>query len=189
VLFGSCAGGALCAHFAADRRDRTAGLVLFGAFARLLRTDDYPWGWPSGLYQRFLGSFEEAWLDAGDRQARRNPSLVSNPRYRDWFARYTRLAANPFMARRLAEMNAEIDIRDLLPRIRTPCLVIVRAEDVWMSADNSRYLAEHIAGARLVVLPGVDHDPWAGDTGPLLEEVRAFLRSVYRDAGLVAEKR
>jgi hypothetical protein len=63
---------------------------------------------------------------------------ASNPRYRDWFGRYIRLAANPFMARRLAEMNAGIDIPALLGRIQTPCLVVVRTEDVWLSAGNSR---------------------------------------------------
>jgi pimeloyl-ACP methyl ester carboxylesterase len=66
---------------------------------------------------------------------------VPNPRYHDWFGRYIRLAANPFMARRLAEMNAGIDIRALLGRIQTPSLVVVRTEDLWLSADNGRYLA------------------------------------------------
>jgi pimeloyl-ACP methyl ester carboxylesterase len=76
-----------------------------------------------------------------------------NPCNLDWFGRYIRLAANPFMSRRLAEMNAGIDIWALLGRIQTPCLV-VRTEDVWLSADNSRYLAEHIPGAQRPELPG-----------------------------------
>jgi DNA-binding SARP family transcriptional activator/pimeloyl-ACP methyl ester carboxylesterase len=104
VLFGVCAGGALCAQFAADHPDRTAGLVLFGAFARMLQAQDYPWGAPPELYQRFLAAFEEAWLTGG-RAERRNPSLADNPRYRDWFGRYIRLAASPFMARRLVEID------------------------------------------------------------------------------------
>jgi pimeloyl-ACP methyl ester carboxylesterase len=69
-----------------------------------------------------------------------------NPRYRDWFGRYIRLAASPFMARRLAEMQAGNDIRALLGRIQSPCLVVVRTEDVWLSAGNSRCLAEQIPG-------------------------------------------
>jgi pimeloyl-ACP methyl ester carboxylesterase len=152
-----------------------AGLILHAAFARMLRTDDYPWGWPPELYQRFLTSFEQSWLGDGAGLSRRNPGLADNPRYRSWFARYVRLAANPFMARRLAEMNAEIDIRALLPRVQAPTLVMVRTDDVWMSAENSRYLARRIDGASLVEMPGVDHDPWVGDTGPVLAEVEAFL--------------
>lgn len=44
-----------------------------------------------------------------------------------------------------------------------------------MSPENSRYLAEHIPRARLLELPGVDHDPWVGDSEPLLQAVREFL--------------
>ena len=75
------------------------------------------------------------------------------------------------MARRPVEMNAGIDIRVLLGRIQTPCLVVVRTEDVWLSAGNSRYLAEHIPGAQLLELPGVDHDPWMATPS------RSFRRS------------
>jgi pimeloyl-ACP methyl ester carboxylesterase len=90
------------------------------------------------------------------------------------------------MARRLAEMNAGIDIRALLGRIQTPTLVVVRTEDVWLSADNSRYLAEHIPAAQLLELPGVDHDPWVGDTEPVLQAVEAFLATIQPTAGQAA---
>jgi pimeloyl-ACP methyl ester carboxylesterase len=77
-------------------------------------------------------------------------------------------------------------------RVQTPSLVVVRTEDVWLSADNSRYLAEHIPAAQLLELPGVDHDPWVGDTVPVLQAVEAFLAEVRPAAGqaaLVAENR
>jgi pimeloyl-ACP methyl ester carboxylesterase len=79
------------------------------------------------------------------------------------------------MARRLAEMNADLDIRPLLADIRTPTLVITRTKDAWLSPENSRYLAEHIPGAQLLELPGVDHDPWVGDTEQVLTAVEGFL--------------
>jgi hypothetical protein len=52
------------------------------------------------------------------------------------------------MAQRLTEMNAELDVRNALGAIRAPCVVICRTEDAWLSADDSRYLAAHINGAR-----------------------------------------
>ncbi len=141
----------------------------------MLRADDYPWGWTAATHRRLLESFEDAWLGNGEGLVRRNPGLAGNPRYREWFSRYVRLWASPWMARRLTELNAELDVRALLPRVRAPCLVICRTEDVWLSAGNSRYLARNIPGARLVELPGVDHDPWVGDARQVLEVVEAFV--------------
>ena len=187
VLFGVCGGGSQCVRFAAQHPDRTAGLVLFGAAARIINTDDYPWGWTSEQHAAFLAAFEQAWLTGG-RPERRNPGLAADPRYRDWFARYVRLAASPFTARQLAEANARADVRHMLPDLRTPCLVMVRREDVWLRAENSRYLAAHIRDARLVELPGVDHDPWVGDIEPVLAAIREFLRAIAAQPGLVARK-
>jgi pimeloyl-ACP methyl ester carboxylesterase/DNA-binding SARP family transcriptional activator len=175
VLFGVCGGGALCMQLAADHPDRVAALILHNAIARMLSCHDYPWGWEPAMYERLLDGLDEAWLGNGERLVRRNPSLADNPRYRSWFARYVRLAANPWLARRLAEMNRELDVRDALPEIRAPSVVVCRTEDVWLSADNSRYLARRIPGARLVELPGVDHDPWVGDSEEVLAVVEAFL--------------
>jgi pimeloyl-ACP methyl ester carboxylesterase len=178
VLFGVCGGGALCAQLAADHPDRLAGLILHNSMARMLRCEGYPWGWAPEMYARLVAGFDDAWLGNGDGIVRRNPGLADNPRYRDWFARYVRLAANPWMARRLTEMNAELDVRDALGAIRAPCLVICRTEDVWLSADNSRYLAAHIRGAQLLELPGVDHDPWVGGVEQVLDAVAGFLAMV-----------
>jgi DNA-binding SARP family transcriptional activator/pimeloyl-ACP methyl ester carboxylesterase len=175
VLFGVCGGGALCAQLAADHPDRAAGLILHNSMARMLVDRDYPWGWTPARYTRLLDGFEEAWLGDGAGLVHRNPGLASNPRYRDWFARYVRLGASPWMARRLTEMNRDLDVRSVLGRIRAPALVICRTEDAWLSPENSRYLARRIAGARLVELPGVDHDPWVGDADTVLGLVRGFL--------------
>jgi DNA-binding SARP family transcriptional activator/pimeloyl-ACP methyl ester carboxylesterase len=187
VLFGVCGGGALCAQFAADHPDRTAGLILHNSMARMLCSADYGHGWPAEKYADFLAGFEEAWLGNGSGIVRRNPGLADNPRYRDWFARYVRLAANPWMARRLYEMNADLDVRDLLGSIEAPALVICRTDDAWLGPENSYYLAEHIQGARLVELPGVDHDPWIGDVDPVIDLVQEFLTDVAgrRGAGRV----
>jgi pimeloyl-ACP methyl ester carboxylesterase len=183
VLFGVCGGGALCMQLAADHPDRVAGLILHNAMARLISCADYLWGWTCSMYGRFLDGLDDAWLGNGDGLVRRNPGLAENPRYRDWFARYVRLAANPWMARRLAEMNGGLDVRSVLPEIRAPCLVICRTEDVWLSPENSRYLARKIRGARLVELPGVDHDPWVGDSQEVLELVERFLGELAHARG------
>ncbi len=94
------------------------------------------------------------------------------------------------MAQRLAEMNADIDIRPLLGNITAPTLIIVNSEDVWVSPENSRYLARNIPGARLLELPGFDHDPWVRETEPLLRAVGEFVGQLSTSgrSGLVAQK-
>ena len=62
----------------------------------------------------------------------------------------------------MARLNTGLDVGDRFADVRAPCLVSRRTEDAWLSPDNGRYLAEQIPGARLLELPGVDHDPCAG---------------------------
>jgi pimeloyl-ACP methyl ester carboxylesterase len=66
--------------------------------------------------------------------------------------------------------------------------VICRTDDAWLSADNSRYLASRIHGARLVELGGVDHDPWVGDAAEVLAVVERFLAPIAAAQALRAVK-
>jgi len=79
-------------------------------------------------------------------------------------------------------MNAETDVRDVLPSIRVPTLVLHKSDDIPIRIENGRYLSEHIGGARFVELAGADHFFWIGDTDEFLGEVEEFLtgrRSVH----------
>jgi DNA-binding SARP family transcriptional activator/pimeloyl-ACP methyl ester carboxylesterase len=177
VLFGVCDGAVLCALCAARHPERLAGLVIAAGFARWLRTEGYAHGWSPRFHQAFLNSFEDAWA-RGTGVQHVNPTVAGQPRYRNWFARQLRLGVNPGMARRLAELNREIDIRAVLPQIEAPTLVLTRSEDPWIRAENSRYLAEHIPDAELLELPGVDHEPWIGDTNPILAAIEQLVARV-----------
>jgi class 3 adenylate cyclase len=66
------------------------------------------------------------------------------------------------------------DLRDALPDISAPTLILHR-KGVYLPVGLSRYLASHIAGARLVELEGADSVPYAGDADALLDEVEDFL--------------
>jgi DNA-binding SARP family transcriptional activator/pimeloyl-ACP methyl ester carboxylesterase len=183
VLLGVCDGGVLCALCAARHPERLAGLVIAAGFPRLLRTDDYPFGWSPRFHDAFLNSFEDAWTDGTGMQYM-NPSVAHQPRYRNWYARHVRLGVSPGMARRLAELNLDVDIRGVLPQIEAPTLVLTRAQDPWVRAENSRYLAEHIPDAELVELPGVDHEPWIGDSEPVFAAVERLVARVVPPVSL-----
>jgi DNA-binding CsgD family transcriptional regulator len=84
------------------------------------------------------------------------------------------------MARDLMLMNAQIDVRNLLPDIHTPTLVLHRGHDRWVEVGNGRYLASHIAGAKLVELAGADHRPWLEDADSVLDQVQTAVRGTIR---------
>src|SRR5664279_2642204 len=85
------------------------------------------------------------------------------------------LAASPGTAARLMRMNEQVDVRALLPSIQVPTLVLHRAQDTFIDIRHSRYLAEHIPGARYVELPGSEAFSFGPETRQLLDEVEEFL--------------
>jgi class 3 adenylate cyclase len=72
-------------------------------------------------------------------------------------------------------MNAEIDVRPILPAVRVPTLVLHRTGDRVIPVEAARYIAEHVPGASIVELVGDDHLPWIGDSDAVLGEIEEFL--------------
>jgi DNA-binding CsgD family transcriptional regulator/pimeloyl-ACP methyl ester carboxylesterase len=70
---------------------------------------------------------------------------------------------------------AELDVRDLLPRIDLPTLILHCTGDSWIDVGHARYLAENIPNATYVELPGADHRPWLGDVDAIANEIEVFL--------------
>ncbi len=103
------------------------------------------------------------------------PTAVNDAEYVNWSSRYYRLAASPGGAKAILKLNAEIDVRPVLPVIRVPTLVLYRTGDQFVPIEHGRYLARHIVGAKLVELPGIDHSPWYGDVDAIVGEVQEFL--------------
>jgi pimeloyl-ACP methyl ester carboxylesterase len=187
ALIGVSEGGALSALFAATYPERTAALVLYGAFARTganLMTQDE-------LDAR-LQALERDWPSSID-PAVAAPSEAENEEYRRRWRTFMRHAASPGAAIALLRMNSQIDVREILPAIRVPTLVLFRrdarfghgaaawreaGEDPITPGEEARYLADRIPGSRLIELPGADHLPWIGASDSLLGEVEEFLTGV-----------
>jgi pimeloyl-ACP methyl ester carboxylesterase/DNA-binding CsgD family transcriptional regulator len=174
ALFGVSDGGCLCIGFAVAHPDRSASLVTYGSFARRVRTADYPWGWSAEHLDEVLRGMDRGWA-TGEWWAEANPSVAGDERYRAWWARYLRAAASPASGRGALGVNAELDIRHLLGRVELPTLILHRTNEQWVDVGNSRYLAAHIAGAKLVEVSGLDHRPWLGNADEILDAVETFL--------------
>jgi class 3 adenylate cyclase len=95
-----------------------------------------------------------------------------------WLANYLRNAASPGAAMALSRMNRGIDVRPALPAIHVPTLALAREGDLAFPAEETRWLAERIHGARFASFPGVDHFFWEGDQEQLLGEIERFVAEV-----------
>jgi class 3 adenylate cyclase/esterase/lipase len=184
AVIGVSEGGPMSVLFAATYPDRAWALVLYGSMAKETRTPDYPWGedeaeilqaiadMPANLSsrpERVEATAREACPSAGDEEIKA-------------LAGFFRNAMTPGASAALARMNLAIDVRDVLPAIRVPTLVLHNAFDPWVKVGNGRYLAEHIHGATYVELPEEGHIPSAATSGPVLDEMERFLRRAW-DAG------
>lgn len=91
------------------------------------------------------------------------------------------MAVSPGALLRLIRLCRSIDVRDVLPAIRVPTLVIQRTDDRITPPYHSRYLASHIAKARYFEQPG-DHLLWLGDTDAMFAEIERLLTEADRPA-------
>jgi pimeloyl-ACP methyl ester carboxylesterase len=174
ALFGISEGGPMSALYAATFPDEISELVLFGTFARMLATPDFPQGIPEEALDRWGAVVRRDWGKAVGLNVWA-PTRVGDSDFERWWARLLRQGTSPAGAVALMDLYREMDVRAVLPAIDVPTLVLHRADDRMVPAAQGRYLAESIPGARYVELPGEDHLPFAGDIDGLLDEVEEFL--------------
>jgi pimeloyl-ACP methyl ester carboxylesterase/DNA-binding winged helix-turn-helix (wHTH) protein len=174
VLVGISEGGPLCCLFAATYPQRTEAVVMMGGYARRLKDHDYPWGVSHEERDRFCQRIIDEWGGPVGIEERA-PSRANDPAFRDWWSAYLRMGASPGAAVALTRMNAEIDIRAVLPFIRVPTLIIHRTGDRCLRVEEGRLLASRIPGAEFLELPGDDHLPFVGDQDAVLGAIERFL--------------
>jgi pimeloyl-ACP methyl ester carboxylesterase/DNA-binding winged helix-turn-helix (wHTH) protein len=178
VLCGVSEGGPMSALFAATHPDKTIALVMIGTYAKRTRDADYPWGPTKEDRERFCSELEEQWGGPVALQDRA-PSAASDPAFRNWWATYLRMGASPGAAVALTRMNAEIDVRHVLPTVRVPTLVLHRTGDTCLRVEEGRYVASRIPNAKMIELAGIDHLPFVGNQDEILEAVEHFLSDIH----------
>jgi class 3 adenylate cyclase len=133
-------------------------------------------GWEDNYEKWGTDEFATAWV------ARLAPSAATDGRFVEWAARVMRTSASPATAAAFTRMNAMMDVREILPLIRVPTLVLEREETSAPKGpvdmpplEEAAWVAKQIPEARMVVLPGRDYLPWVGDQDSIVNEVAAFI--------------
>jgi len=165
VVMGFSEGSAMSALFAATYPERTSKLLLFGGFALSTMASDFEAkaaerlkGWGTGEI------LKQAW-----------PSLIAKPQGIEVMAKIERLTASPGAIKALTLLNAQIDVRPILPTIRVPTLVMHRTGDLQVPIAAGRALASQIPDAKFVEYPGEDHVYWSGDVEAFLGDIEEFV--------------
>jgi DNA-binding SARP family transcriptional activator/pimeloyl-ACP methyl ester carboxylesterase len=182
VLFGYSEGAPMSILFAATYPGRVTALILGSAAARWMPAPGYPCGQGSEETFKAMNEIAEHRWGQGASIDWYLPSRAGSAHARQLFARFERLAISPSAFLRMLTMIRDIDVRDVLPAIGVPTLVIQRLDDRINPPCHGRYLAAHIAGARYFEQPG-DHSlrfGSSGDSDALFEEIVGFIASTAR---------
>lgn len=178
VILGASEGGSMACVFAAQYPERTRGLIVWGCQATWIKKPGHPWGYDRERYGSMVRALRDDWPSreyvrtwGAGLGAEAPDELVDG--YLDFF----QTAASPAAIVALEEMNGLIDIRDVLPSIRVPTLLMVREHDPIASVAAMEYMAKSISGSRLVVFPGNSHlisGPGV-DPEPVYEAIEEFV--------------
>ena len=183
AFYGLSEGAAMSILFAATYPERTAALILRSCSPRTMWAADFPWGRSEDAYEREVaealrvyGSRDEA------REAVRTLGMQGDVEV-EAFIDYIRWGASPGMLGALYHMNKEIDVRDVLPAVRVPTLVLHGGADKVVPLEVGKYTAQRLRSARFVELPGVGHLALGAGRTQVQDEIAQFLHDVWEAGG------
>jgi class 3 adenylate cyclase len=175
ALVANSVTGLLAIFFAATYPNRISSLVLDGCYARFARAPDYPWGIPTQVLERIISQYGVGPVSVEQGLKYTAPSMIGDAEFVAQWQRRSRSTYGPAAHKANAEMMVLTDLRPLLPAIQAPTLVLCRRNDHFAGPPHARYLAEHIANAKLVELEGDDNLIYAGNSDKDLDEIEEFL--------------
>jgi class 3 adenylate cyclase len=166
--------GPMALQFAAAYPERVSALVLLSTVARYTAAPDYPQGFPPDVMKQFLAFTHKHY--GSEKWARAStPSQAHDSRMLRWIAKWLRAAGAPKSVAESFENQLTMDARPALSRIRARTLVMRRRDHGWSTVAHSRYIADHIAGAHFLELPGADVDPFWETPDLILDHLEEFL--------------
>jgi pimeloyl-ACP methyl ester carboxylesterase len=175
AVVGVSEGGPMSLLFAATHPSRVAALVIYGSLPRFLWAPDFPWGQTRAEWDREVEHEIRHWGTI-EQALENNPDADDAELER--IARRRRLSASPNAFRQIELMNQSIDVRDVLPVIGVPTLVLHRTGD-QIPIEGARWTADQIPGGAFIELSGSEHFPFMGDYEAVVDAIESFLTSVW----------
>jgi len=188
-LFGNSEGGPMTLLFAATYPERVDSLVLSGTGATLTPPD-----WDEeqrSAYRATIPAYAARWGTPESMVARGMAPTLSaeNPDFPAWHQRYERYAASQDSLTELLELTVSMDVRELLPSIHHPALILHRTEDEVIPVERARELVAGLPNARLFEQPGADHFQYSGDVDGWMDEFERFVTGAVRSQPAAAARR
>ncbi|HKV30745.1 MAG TPA: adenylate/guanylate cyclase domain-containing protein [Candidatus Dormibacteraeota bacterium] len=178
------AGGQACLPvmlFAATHPERVRALVLWSPYAKYARAPDYPWGVPQHTLDRMVDQYRQL-VGTGRLIEVLAPSRQDDAGFRRWWARCERLGAGPGSAASTYSIFVNTDVRAVLSSIQAPTLLLRRSGDGLIRSGHAKYLADQIAHAQLIELPGTDYIWYTEDADVVIDHMQSFLTGVRAGA-------
>jgi pimeloyl-ACP methyl ester carboxylesterase len=184
AFFGLSEGAAMGILFAATYPERVAALIIRSCSPRTMWAPDFPWGRSAEAYEREMNQALRVYDDRDEAQKVVRGLGMRTEQEVEAYIDLLRYGASPGMLEALYRMNSEIDIRDVLPTVRVPTLVMHGSEDQVVPVEVARYTAQRLRAARLVELPGVGHLALGGAAADRIQlEIHRFLDEVWQTGG------
>jgi pimeloyl-ACP methyl ester carboxylesterase len=183
AFYGLSEGAAMSILFAATYPERTAALVVRSCSPRTLWASDFPWGRTERAYQREIDQALQVFGPRADARDAMRAIGMQDDEEIDAFIDLVRFGTSPGMLEALYRMNKEIDIRDVLPTVRVPALVMHGSEDQIVPVEVGAYTARRMRSARFLEVPGVGHLALRAGAKSIQTEIERFLSDVWQTGG------
>ena len=184
AFYGLSEGAAMSILFAATYPERAAALVVRSCSPRTLWAPDFPWGRSAEAYEREVSQALRVYAERDEARGVVRGMGLQNENEVEAYIDLLRYGASPGMLAALYAMNREIDIRDVLPTVRVPALVMHGTDDQVVPVEVGRYTAQRLPTARFVELPGVGHIALGGNAAARIGlEIERFLGEVWQTGG------
>jgi pimeloyl-ACP methyl ester carboxylesterase len=183
AFYGLSEGAAMSILFAATYPERTAALVVRSCSPRTMWAPDFPWGRREEAYRREADLGLRVFAGRAEGRAAVRALGMRTDDEAEAFIDYVRYSTSPGMLGALYRMNKEIDIRQVLPAVSVPTLVLHGSEDQIVPVEAGAYTARHIRSARFVELSGFGHVALGAGGSRIEDEIKQFLTDVWQTGG------